>query len=644
MAAAVSSSSSNPGEDAASPSSADNGLPQAFSLDSEPRAGQIVKDGEEDFLTVQEGLAYILVPPNAPKAADPKDIASGKAQSQTVFYNEIMQYNRDLSVLAIRAFGEDLVEMKRARRERERKNEKSKQQKRIQRKRKAGAGNGTAEAELNTTSESVKGKPEEPAIEVREAQPERWLPSFTILDALSATGLRALRYCHELPFVTSVTANDMSPKATKDIARNIKHNRLTDKIKAVTGDARAHMYSLTGPEFPGSQKGKYDVIDLDPYGTAAPFLDASLQALNDGGLLCVTCTDTAVTSSIGYPEKTFSLYGGLPFKGFPCHEGGLRLLLNAISTSAGRYGIAVEPLLSLSIDYYMRVFVRIRKSPADVKFLAGKTMVVYNCDSGCGAWQTQYLARHTLQEGKKGSQFFKHTFAQAPSASPLCEHCGFKTHLAGPMYGGPIHNPAFVQKVLDLLTSLDKKTYPTMDRLEGMLQTALDETELYEPAPPEKQSKDDSTTSKAGYSKNNFVQLDHHPFYFSPSIVAKVVHCSAPSEAQIRGALRHAGFVATRSHAVRGSIKTNAPWKAIWHIMREWVRQKAPIKEGAVKEGMKGWKIMQKMSADEQDEASPKFEVVFDEQLGRDFDAGGKKLRRYQLNPRENWGPMARAK
>lgn len=26
-----------------------------------------------------------------------------------------------------------------------------------------------------------------------------------------------------------------------------------------------------------------DVVDLDPYGTAAPFIDAAVQCVNDGG-------------------------------------------------------------------------------------------------------------------------------------------------------------------------------------------------------------------------------------------------------------------------------------------------------------------------------------------------------------------------
>ena len=45
---------------------------------------------------------------------------------------------------------------------------------------------------------------------------------------------------------------------------------------------------------------RYDVIDLDPYGTASPFLDAAVQAVEDGGLLCVTCTDMPVLSG-NYP-------------------------------------------------------------------------------------------------------------------------------------------------------------------------------------------------------------------------------------------------------------------------------------------------------------------------------------------------------
>lgn len=30
---------------------------------------------------------------------------------------------------------------------------------------------------------------------------------------------------------------------------------------------------------------RYDVIDLDPYGTASPFIDGAVQAVSDGGMV-----------------------------------------------------------------------------------------------------------------------------------------------------------------------------------------------------------------------------------------------------------------------------------------------------------------------------------------------------------------------
>ena len=38
------------------------------------------------------------------------------------------------------------------------------------------------------------------------------------------------------------------------------------------------MYSHRG------EKQRVDVVDLDPYGTAAPFIDAAVQCVNDGGI------------------------------------------------------------------------------------------------------------------------------------------------------------------------------------------------------------------------------------------------------------------------------------------------------------------------------------------------------------------------
>jgi tRNA (guanine26-N2/guanine27-N2)-dimethyltransferase len=68
-----------------------------------------------------------------------------------------------------------------------------------------------------------------------------------------------------------------------------------------------------------SEVDRFDVVDLDPYGTAVPFLDAAVQSVSDGGLLCVTCTDMAVLAG-NYPETCFAKYGGVSFRGESCHE------------------------------------------------------------------------------------------------------------------------------------------------------------------------------------------------------------------------------------------------------------------------------------------------------------------------------------
>ena len=765
--------------------------------------------GGKEYDTVKEGLAEILNATHTQKGQakkrDPKP--------QAVFYNPIQQFNRDLSVLAIRVFGEDLAAIRRARAERRLLTASKQEGKGKKRKRGALDESQSVEDQAHAGKNETKGRgslalaastQNGPSVQDRDAvdrvmeeglshsdgmstaaeteatgpvkkrnnedsrdnpRKPRWIDgvqknqdiskepaamrnggssgdghksaaesqAFRILDALSATGLRALRYVKEIQSVIEVTANDLSSSATALIKLNAAHNETSDKIIPTTGDARVHMYNVTSR----TSQLPYHVIDLDPYGTAAPFLDAAVQAVVDGGLLCVTSTDAGVFASTGYLEKTYSQYGGLPFKGPQSHEGGLRLIIHAIGTCAARYGRAIEPLLSLSIDFYARVFVRVRHSPADVKFLASKTMVVYNCDEGCGAWTIQPLAQRREKKANNGETFYKFSLAQGPSTSQHCEHCGFITHLAGPMWGGPLHNPYFVQRMLDILPSLDPEIYGTIPRMEGMLSLALNEflDDSTQNTTTKTQRPVEATEAADRLSPSDRTPLrpipslpvhtrSNHPFFIIPSALAKVLHTVSPSSDALRGALLHLGYRATRSHTKPGSIVTDAPWSVIWEVMREWVTQKSPVKEGAVRKGTAGWGIMRKdrgkkemveareeirracevedleelkmgleaalyrlskteagtkthqakISGTEatdgearnsnesggvpltkpERQSSPsqsrtsmpdtsQLNIVFDERLGKE-PVSAKKVVRYQMNPRADWGPMNRAK
>ncbi|KAJ5550729.1 tRNA (guanine(26)-N(2))-dimethyltransferase [Penicillium sp. DV-2018c] len=684
------------------------------------------------YNVVKEGLAKILNPPSQEAASKgtKKDLKSDH-EVQSVFYNPIQQFNRDLSVLAIRAHGEHIMDLRK--------------QKAAQKlKKRAGNGEKKRKREDDDQTENPRPAPsteqkgdaetdKEVVVPLAEPEPKSAtkpeqadpVPSFTVLDALSATGLRALRYASELPFVTKVVANDLSESAIKSMKTNIAYNDIKT-IQPNLADARVYMYGL-------DNANKFDVIDLDPYGTASPFLDAAVQAAKDGGLLCVTCTDAGVWASTGYSEKAFSLYGGIPLKGAHSHEGGLRLILNSLAMSASKYGVAIEPLLSLSIDFYARVFVRVHRSPAQVKFNAGNTMLVYNCDAGCGAWSTQTIGSTKAKKDRRGNPIHHHGINKGPTVGPQCEHCGSKTHLAGPMWAGPLHNPHFIQKILDMLPGADPDTYQTCARIEGMLTTALEEdldlapsqsetSTSNQPAPETKSQQD--VEYPAIIPRTDVAAQEKYPFYFSLSSLAKVVHSTTIPIDEFRGAIAHLGYRSTRSHTKPNSIRTDAPWDVIWEIVREWIRQRAPIKKSSLKPGTPGAAIMAKsrdnlrklgdedqwlallkkdlLSAVESgrdvsdlvtkveaalyrsgsrnawQSAGPSSEparpdaepqpaaddgpattqaqasnrphpsalnVEFDEALGRRVSAAHstKRLVRYQLNPRANWGPLNRA-
>ena len=109
-----------------------------------------------------------------------------------------------------------------------------------------------------------------------------------ILEALSATGLRSIRYAKEINGIDEIIANDISKKAVASIDKNVKQNNVRDLVTPSHSDATMVMYNNRDKE------KRFDVVDLDPYGSPTPFLDGAVQAVAEGGLLCVTCTDLAV--------------------------------------------------------------------------------------------------------------------------------------------------------------------------------------------------------------------------------------------------------------------------------------------------------------------------------------------------------------
>uniref|UniRef100_A0A7N8Y7L5 tRNA (guanine(26)-N(2))-dimethyltransferase n=1 Tax=Mastacembelus armatus TaxID=205130 RepID=A0A7N8Y7L5_9TELE len=352
---------------------------------------------------VQEGKASILFP-----------------SANEVFYNPVQEFNRDLTCAVITEFARDVLAQRGVKvlvpGEKERVVVSLSEE--------------TNEADAQTEE---KNEAEEPPVTAPVG--EKCEHGLRVLEGLAASGLRSVRFALEVPGLQSVTANDFSTKAAALIARNAQYNGVSHLLRASCRDASMLMYEMRG------KKERYDVIDLDPYGSPASFLDAAVQAVSDGGLLCITCTDMAVMAG-NSGETCYSKYGSVSIKAKYCHEMALRIILHSLDQRAGVYQRYIRPLLSVSVDFYIRVFVRVFTGQATVK----------------------------------NSASMKYSAATGPPVGPECEHCGQRHQMGGPIWAEPICDLAFVQKVLSAVSG-NPSRFGTSKRIEGMLSMVTEELE-----------------------------------------------------------------------------------------------------------------------------------------------------------------------
>ncbi|GLB34920.1 putative tRNA methyltransferase [Lyophyllum shimeji] len=526
-------------------------------------------------------------------------------ESNEAFLNPVQEFNRDTSVACIRVWSEELNRAKEARWRQNQEKKARKAKEGAAKKRKVE----TEEAQPPEEPSAAEAAPRDAGAPSGDAKPEGKPPEpyrFVLLEALSATGLRSIRYAKEIPLLKYVIANDLSPSATAAMKRNVDINDLgptpesspsatphPGKVRINEGDACTLMYSHR------EEKNRVDVVDLDPYGTAAPFIDAAVQSVKDGGLLCVTCTDLSVLATTNYPEKCFSNYGGVPVKAEYCHEAALRIVLHTLSTSASRYGRYIEPLVSLSIDFYVRIFVRVKTAPLEVKKALTKTSAYYIC-STCQSFYEQPLGRVIEKTQAAGNTNYLFKIQNGPPVTDKCPECDSALHMAGPMWSGPLHDKDFVTKVLEHLEANEDK-YGTAVRMKGMLTVAQEELDV--------------------------------PFYFTPAKIASFFHCTTPSLEDIASALLHAGHKISRSHACAGSLKTTATRQDVHSIFRSWIKLH-PVKMENVSETSPARRLLQK---------EPSFVANFQKHPDTVTPSGKVKLVRYQENPTSHWGPGTKA-
>ncbi len=200
--------------------------------------------------------------------------------------------------------------------------------------------------------------------------------NMQIADVLAGSGIRAIRFLKELSKskIKNMTVNDYDGKFKNNFEKFLKLNKINkpEKIKKIiikNEDANKLLLESTG----------FDYIDIDPFGTPNPFLDAAVRRISRNGILAVTATDSAPLAGT-FEEVCKRKYFAKPLHNYLMHEIGLRILIRKVQLISGQYEKSLVPVFSYFRDYYFRIFFICTKGKKDVDKIIGQHKYFLYCD------------------------------------------------------------------------------------------------------------------------------------------------------------------------------------------------------------------------------------------------------------------------
>ncbi len=236
---------------------------------------------------------------------------------------------------------------------------------------------------------------------------------------MAASGIRGIRFLLELDEgkVKRLAFNDMSSEAIYSVKENLSLNGLD-------GDPSIDFYQKDANIFMLESSG-FDYIDIDPFGTPNPFLDAAIKRISRNGILAVTATDTSALSGT-YPKATLRKYWATSHKCGMMHELGLRMLIRKVQLIGAENEKALVPVFSYSKDHYYRIFFRCDKGKTKADNILNQHGWLVYC--------RHCLDRHvtkTIQNEK------------------TCRVCGKDVTYAGPMWLGKLWDKGLAKKMME---------------------------------------------------------------------------------------------------------------------------------------------------------------------------------------------------
>lgn len=316
-----------------------------------------------------------------------------------------------------------------------------------------------------------------------------------VLDAMTGCGVRPLRYQLEAG-ADWVWANEGNPELRHLLQRNLEMGMRPRSYRITFQDAHQVFFTCY------QQRDFYDLVDIDSFGSGAPYLSTGLWATCPGGLLYLTSTDTRTTGGHN-PQHSVQAYGAYARPHPSAHEQGLRLLIGSALQQAATRGLRVSPVFSIFNGHVHRAMVQLNSGgpwpEAEYGFLG-------YCHH-CGQYQT-------LSWRQLGRSLHTCRHQGSSKTSPLA--------LSGPLWLGPLHDMNTLQQMRGLA---DAWGWTKRGRLLQIMQA--------EAALP--------------------------PYYYPLGEIGRQGQMDIPKRDRLLAALREHGWRASLTHLNAQAIKTDAP-------------------------------------------------------------------------------------
>jgi tRNA (guanine26-N2/guanine27-N2)-dimethyltransferase len=242
--------------------------------------------------------------------------------------------------------------------------------------------------------------------------------NISFVDSMCGLGARGVRVGKEIPQIQKVVFNDLNMLSTQTAKVNAIINNIYHKSNFYTSEICSFLSASVNFD------NRATVIDLDPFGTPAPFLDCILRAVENDGMISITATDTAVLQGV-YPRVCYRKYYGIPLRARYSLEIGTRLLLSCTSLVASRLDLYINPIFAHSYRNYIRIYCKVSKSNYLANKISDKLGYILHCFE-CG---------------------YRELMKKGPSEMncPLCQK---KMRMGGPLWVSHIFDKTVIFKIL----------------------------------------------------------------------------------------------------------------------------------------------------------------------------------------------------